>query len=317
MLAQGCVRRADDDADPATGETTEEGSESQQSGRNRRAQASRRPTAGATCSGRDDCSGDQVCVQGTCRYRATSVSGELLAAAAAAQEATGDWQGAMETYESAFERFREADAPVPPSIGCLAAELTLRNATDAESRERGATQADLCFRTTVPAHPARRPVLAALARLRFEGLDMNLFDGEEPAERFFTREATRPTVDVVRSDVQMPDLEPETRSHTAVRELIEGEDGRRMIAECMVQDWEGRHESEASAEIVLRFSSRLVDMGSYDVYQPRIEVERTTTSEDGFEPCLARSLPDLFDPDNRSIRGESWNQAIRINATIR
>ncbi len=318
VLALGCRRRPNTPAE-TPGADTAEGSitTENESGRHRRAQASRRPAAGATCAGRDGCSSDQVCVGNMCRYRATSVSGEILAAAAAAQEANGDWEGAIETYGAAFERFREADAPVPPSIGCGAAELTLSNARDADARERGARQADLCFRTTVAGHPARGPVLRALARLRYEGLEIVLFDAEEPAERFFTREASRPTVDVVRSEIQMPDLEPEPRSHTAIRELIEGEDGRRMIAECFVQDWEGRHEPEASAEIVLRYTTRLRDMGSYDVYEPQIEVQRTTESEDGFEACLARSLPDLFDPNNRSIRGEPWNQAIRLNATIR
>lgn len=318
-VAAGCQRRpgltpepGEGSGEAAAGATPEEG----ESGRAGRAQASRRTPAGATCSGREDCSSDQLCVDGRCDYRETSVSGEILAAAAEAQEQTGDWEGAIENYQNAFTRFREAEAPVPPRVACTAAELTLRSARDPEARERGARQADLCFRSTVAGHPARLPVQRALARLRYEGLDIALFDAEEPAERFFTQEPSRPTVDVVQIDLQMPDLEPEPRSHQTMRERVQSEDGRRMIAECFVQDWELRHESEASAEVVLRYSSRLRDMGTYDVFEPVIAVDRTTTAEDGFEPCLARSLPDLFDPNQRTGRGDPWSQAVRITARI-
>ncbi|MCB9596296.1 MAG: hypothetical protein H6719_26475 [Sandaracinaceae bacterium] len=316
--ALGCQRRSGPTPDPTATESGDPATPSTDNpnGRARRAQASRRSAAGSTCAGREDCASDQICVSGTCRFRQTSVSGEILAAAAAGQEQTGDWDGAIETYQAAFARFREADAPVPPRIACTAAELTLRSARDPEARERGARQADLCFRTAVVGHPARVPVQRALARLRYEGLEIALFDAEEPAERFFTQEPSRPTVDVVQVDVQMPDLEPEPRSHTAIRDLVDGEDGRRMIAECFVQDWEVRHESEASAEVVVRYSTRLRDMGSYDTYEPQIAVERTSTAEDGFEPCLARSLPDLFGANHRAGRADPWNQAIRISARI-
>ena len=42
----------------------------------------------------------------------------------------------------------------------------------------------------------------------------------------------------------------------------------------------------------------------------------TTTAEDGFEPCLQAALTSLFDPNDRSIRGEPWNQAVRFAARI-
>lgn len=313
----GCQRRPGQ-GDPARGEgASEAASGSGDTPRSSRAQASRRPAAGATCSGRDDCTSDQVCVEGRCRFRATSVAGEVLASAAAAQVEAGDWEGAIETYEQSFGAFRDHDAPVPPEVACRAAELTLRSATDPAARERGARQADLCFRTTVAGHPLRDAARRALARLRYEGLEIALFDENEPAERFFTQEPSRPTVDVVQVEIQMPDLEPsEPSSHTAVRGTLQGEDGRRSIAECFVQDWELRHEPTATAELVFRYSTSLRDMGTYDIYVPNVVVEQVTTGEDGFEACLHRALPGLFDPNNRSMRGEPWNQAVRINARI-
>lgn len=283
----------------------------------RRAQASRRPPAGATCSGRDDCTSDQACVEGRCSYRETSVAGEVLAAAAEAQASSGDWDGALETYELAFRAFETADAPVPPEIACGAAELILRTATDAEARERGARRADLCFRITVPSHPARVAVRRALARLRFEGLDISLFDRAEPAERFFTQQQSRPTVDAVQVDVQMPDLEPrEPASHTAIRERLRSEAGTAAIAECFIQDWELNHDRAATADLRMAFTTRLRDMGTYDVYEPVLTITQTTTAQDGFEPCLAHALPSLFDPENRSLRGEAWEQTVRITARV-
>lgn len=314
-LASGCQRRPGPTSDPD--ETPSEDSTEARSDRNRRAQASRRPRAGATCAGHEDCTSDQVCIGGRCAYRNTSVAGEILAAAAMAQEQTGNWDGAMESYQTAFARFEEQDAPVPPEIACGAAELTLRTATDPDTRERGAEQADLCFRTTVSGHPARVPVQRALARLRYEGLDIALFDADEPAERFFTQEPSRPTVDVVVTELEMPDLEPEPAGFVAVREQLESAEGRRTVAECFIQDWEGRQQSEASAEIGIRYSTRLRDMGSYDVYERQISIEQTTSAEDGFEPCLANGLPSLFEADRRATRSESWNQVVRITARTR
>ncbi len=283
----------------------------------RRAQASRRPAAGATCSGRDDCTSDQVCVDSRCRYRETSVAGEVLASAAEAQAEAGDWNGALETYEQAFRAFDSADVPVPAELACGAAELILRTAPDAAARERGARRADECFRITVPGDPARLAVRRALARLRFEGLEIALFDREEPAERFFTQEPSRPTVDAVEVDVQMPDLEPrEIPVHTAVRERLRSEEGRVAIAECFISDWETNHDRSATADLRMAYTTRLRDMGSYDVYEPVMEIGATSAAQDGFEPCLAAALPNLFDPENRSMRGEAWNQTVRITAHI-
>ncbi|MBX3272570.1 MAG: hypothetical protein KF729_20085 [Sandaracinaceae bacterium] len=314
----GCQRRPGLSADPAARDTDAPATniDPAAAARGRRGQAGRRTPAGSACSGRDDCPSDQSCVDARCEYRATSVSGEILAAAAAAQEQAGDWDGAIETYQAALTRFSEASAPVPPRIVCAAADLTLRSARNAEARERGARAADQCFRAAVPGHPARAPVQRALARLRYEGLEIALFDADVPPERFFTQEPSRPTVDVVEVEIAMPDLEPASRSHAGVRERLQSDEGRRAVADCFVQDWEVRHEGAASAELVLRYSVRLRDMGSYDVFEPQLAFERTTRAEDGFEACLARSLPELFGANQRGTRGEPWNQAVRFAARV-
>lgn len=315
LALPGCQRRSGATEEPETGTETDPSAPA--SSEHQRAQASRRSAAGATCSGRDDCTSDQVCVENQCRYERTSVAGEILASAAVAQRLAGDWPGALASYESAFEAYEAEGAPIPPEVACAAALMILQSATDSEAREHGATRADLCFRTTVPGHPARREVQQAVARLRYEGLELARFDADEPADRFFTGQRTRPTVDAVEVQVQMPDLEPrELPSHTAVRERLDGEDGHRAVADCFIQDWEIRHEPRASGEIVVRFSTRLRDMGDYDVYIPGIEVESTSAGDDGFEPCLARTLSTLFDPDDRSIRGDNWSQAVRITASV-
>jgi hypothetical protein len=318
LAALGCQRRSPLTAEPQeTREPNQGGQTPRGASSSRRAQASRRPPAGATCSGRDDCTSDQVCVDERCRYRDTSVAGEVLASAAEAQAEAGDYAGALETYEAAFTEFERRDAPVSPEIACGAAELILRTATDPDGRERGARRADLCFRITVPGHPARLAVRRALARLRFEGLEIGHFDAERPVERFFTRGASRPTVDALAIDVQMPDLEPNgPPSHNAIRERLRSEEGRGAVGECFIQDWETNHDRSATADLRFAFASRLRDMGTYDVYEPSVTIAQTSTAQDGFEPCLARALPALFDPENRSLRGSDWQQAVRITVRI-
>jgi hypothetical protein len=323
LLASGCQRRTgigpepqEQPAQPAASPNAPAPTPSTTAGR--RAQASRRPPAGMTCTSRESCTSDQVCVDGRCRYRETSVAGEVLAAAAEGQAEAGDWNGALETYEQAFAAFERQRAPVPPEIACSAAELALRTATDAEGRERGARRADLCFRITLPGDPGRQAVRRALARLRFEGLEIRLFDQEEPAESFFTQQPSRPTVDAVAVEVQMPDLEPrETPAHTAIRTRLQSDEGRAAIAECFLQEWEVRHGRSATANLALAYSTRVVDLGDYDDYEPVITVGQTTTAQDGFEPCLAAALPNLFDTNNRSLRGgTAWNQTVRVTAHV-
>ena len=80
----------------------------------------------------------------------------------------------------------------------------------------------------------------------------------------------------------------------------------------------GRTRAElAAAELVIAFSTRTRDMGDYDVREPRVEISSREAGEDGFGPCLARSLPDLFDRNDRSLRGESWTQSVRFTAQVR
>lgn len=274
---------------------------------------SARPPAGTSCMGREDCPSDQVCVESICRFRETSVAGEILASAARAQVEAGDWEGAIRTYDQAIEHFDTAHAPVPPDILCGSASLILRTAADTDARERGARRADACFRASLPGAPEREEVRRAVARLRFEGLDTALFDRTEPAERFFTQEPSRPTVDALAIDVELP--ESEDAGVAQVREQLAAEPARRAIAECFVQDWELRHERSASASLVVRYSTRLHDMGTYDVYEPTISVEKTTVAEDGFEPCVAHALSSVMTAP-RAGRVVAWQTSMSITARV-
>jgi hypothetical protein len=270
---------------------------------------SKRPPTGTSCAGRDDCPSDQVCVDRSCRYRTTSIAGEILSTSAAAQVEAGDWEGAVRTYDQAIEAFNTAHAPVPPELLCESAAIILRTSTDAEGRERGAQRADRCFRSSLPGFPPREEVRRAVARLRFEGLDVALFDRADPAERFFTAEPSRPTVDALAIDLQLP--ESEEHGIEPLRAQLAGDAARRAIAECFVQDWELRHERSASASLVVRFSTRLHDMGTYDVYEPELIIERTTAAEDGFEPCVAAALPSAI-TFPRGARVVAWQTSLDI-----
>ncbi|MDQ3032278.1 MAG: hypothetical protein M3Y87_07675 [Myxococcota bacterium] len=278
-----------------------------------RAGPTSRPPAGMSCAGREDCPSDQVCVRAACRYRETSVAGEILATAAQGQVEAGDWEGAIRTYDQAFEQFETAHAPIPPELLCASASLILRTATEAEARERGTRRADQCFRASLPGAPEREEVRGAVARLRFEGLDTALFDRDEPAERFFTQDPSRPTIDALAIDVQLPDSEEPGAQH--IRDQLAGEAAHRAIAECFVQDWELRHERSAQASLVVRYSTRLHDMGTYDVFEPEVVVEKTTVAEDGFEPCVASALASTITAP-RGSRVVAWQTAMEITARV-
>lgn len=273
----------------------------------------KRPPTGTTCGGRDDCPSDQVCVDGTCRYRETSVAGEILAASAGALVEAGDWEGAIRTYDDAIQAYNDAHAPVPAELLCGSASILLSTSTDADGRERGARRADQCFRSSLPGYPAREDVRRAVARLRFEGLDVALFDRAEPAERFFTGEVTRPTIDALAIDVQIPDAEDATLA--PLRTALATDAARRAIAECFVQDWEVRHERNARASLVVRFATHLRDMGTYDVYEPELTLEQTTVSQDGFEPCVAGALQTAI-TFPRGARTVAWQTTVDIDVQV-
>lgn len=273
----------------------------------------RRPPAGTTCSGRTDCPSDQVCVDGRCRHRDTSVAGEILAAAADAQVEAGEWEGALRAYDEAITAFETARAPVPGEVLCRAASLALRTARDADGREIGARRADQCFRATLAGEPLRGEVARALARLRFEGLDAALFDRADSAERFFTQEASRPTLDALQIDLVIPD--GDESGLASLREALGGEAARRALGECFEQDWEVRHERSASASLVVRYTTHMRDMVTYDIFEGELGFEPTTTAVDGFEPCVAHALTNVVRLPNRS-RIVQWQTSLDIAVRV-
>jgi hypothetical protein len=272
--------------------------------------------AGATCAGTPDCPSDQVCVSKRCQYQHTSVAGEVLASAGAAQLEAGDFPGAVRTFDEAIDAFSQAEAPVPPVVLCSAAIAAMQEGSSPDARERAARRADACLRGSLPGDTKRAKVLEALTRLRYEGLDPRLFDQPEPAERFFTKEPSRPTVDAIDITFQFP--ETDERGFTEVLQVLKGEEARRAISDCFIQDWDLRHERRVSAALLLKFRSTMRDMGTYDVFRPEAEVTQTTLAQDGFEPCVAGALtamlPDAL-PQNLGRRVQ-WQQPFEITARL-
>lgn len=277
------------------------------------AELARRAPTGTTCGGRADCPVDQVCVESRCRHRATSVAGEILSSSARALAEAGDWEGAIATYQEAVAAYQAVRAPVPAELLCESAALLLGTATTPEAREAGAARADACFRASLPGFGPREEVRRAVARLRFQGLDVSLFDRESPPERFFTQAQSAPTVDAVTIEVAIAgDEQP---GLAAIRAQLEGDMARRAIAECFIQDWEVRHERSARGSLLARYSTRLRDMGTYDTYEPELLIDKTTVAEDGFEPCVARALAAILSAP-RAGRVVSWRVPFEVSARI-
>ena len=253
--------------------------------------------AGSTCAGVADCPRDQACVAGICRYRRTSTSGEILAAAAKAQVDAGDVGGAVRTYAQAIQAFRDAEAPVPPDLACGAAAAALRVANDPASRETAASYADTCFRSSLPGDATRVEVERVLARLRFDGLDVALFDRERPAERFFTKQQSRPTTDAIEIAIDLPD--GDQTGYGTLSESLRSEPARTAIAECFVADWELHHQRSVEASLMLKFDTTMRDMGDYDVFQSNPEVTAVGDATEGFAPCVAEKLHEAVQPGPR------------------
>jgi hypothetical protein len=250
-----------------------------------------------------------------CGYRLTSAAGEVLAAAARAQVDAGDLEGAGRTYEQAFAAFAAAEAPLPVRVICGAAATALRAARTPEARETAAKSADRCFRRSLPGAPERADVQLALARLRYDGLDLSRFDEAEPAERFFSAPPSRPTVDAIDLAIDLVE-QPEQPGFTDLRAAVLGEPARQAIADCFIQDWELRHERQATASLVVKLTSRLRDMGDFDTYEAAIEVQKTTLADDGFEPCVSNALGVALGTRPRLNRLVAWQTPLEIAARL-
>ncbi len=271
--------------------------------------------SGTTCGGRSDCAGEQVCVASVCRFRRSSVMGEVLTTAAMAQLEAGDVSGAVRTYDRVLEAYEAHDAPVPAEVLCGAAGAALRAAETPEEREIAARRADACFRGSLPGDESRRQVERAVGRLRYDGLDLSLFDRDQPAARFFTEDPSRPTVDAVEIALELPDRD--IAGYEAVRASLQSEDATRAIAGCFIRDWESRHERSASAALTVDLTTRLRDMGDYDVYTGQISITPTGDAAGGFVDCVAQALTGLFERGPRLGRSISWREEIEVTTRLR
>lgn len=268
--------------------------------------------AGSTCGGRSDCAADQVCVEQVCRYRRTSAAGEVLATAAELQRTGGDVHAAHETYRAAVAAYESASAPVPPDVLCGAALAALALRESPDDRERGAHAAHRCLHGSLPGHAMRTEVVRQLASMRHEGLTLTALDEAEP-QSFFSEATTRPTLDAVEVDIHVS--AEDAFGYDQIAPRLTGEAARRGVAECFVQDWEQRHLRDARAGLLLKLTTRLRDMGGFEIYSGRVEVQ--SSAEDGFEACVARVLSGLVEEGPRLGRATIWQVPIEVRARLR
>lgn len=304
FLCAACFGQGQSPADPE--ETRDEPGEAH-------ASAPTSNAAGSTCGGRSDCAADQACVGQVCRYRRTSAAGEVLATAAEHQRESGDDHAAHETYALALAAYESAHAPVPPDVLCGAALAALALRESPDDRERGARTAHRCLHGALPGHAMRNEVVRALAGMRYEGLSLSALDESEP-EAFFTEATSRPTVDAIDVTIVVSGGSA-AAGYDQVEPKLTGEAARRGIAECFVQDWEERHVREARASLLLKLTTRLRDLGNFEIYMGRVEVQQTTERE-GFEGCVARVLSALVEDGPRLNRAAIWQLPIDARARL-
>ncbi len=274
------------------------------------------PPAGSTCTGA--CPREQVCVGGVCRYLHASASGELLATGAAAQLQVGDVDGALESYDRAAEAYRSASAEVPPDVLCGAALAALRAGTEHEQREAAAARCDACFRGSLPGYAMRREVQSALARLRFDGLDVGAFDEAAPPTRFFSQEPSRPTTDAI--EIAISFGESDEAGFAELTERLRGDASQRIIGDCFVEDWQRSHERSLHADLLLKLRTRLRDMGDYDIFEPEIEIVPASGagSPEGFATCVATGLTTSTVEDLPRFRRQisPWQEPFEVGVRV-
>ncbi len=272
--------------------------------------------AGSSCTDRSGCGLEQLCVERRCVYEVTSRAGEVLSVSARNQMDAGDFDGALTTYREAARAFEAKEAPLPAPVACGGALAALEVAESAPSREEAAREAYRCFRNSLPGEPLRDEVQARLARLRFDGLDLTHFDADEPPDRFFTRDPSRPSADAIQMSLDLP--ESDKTGFEQLRESLLADDARRAIGQCFASQWEATHTRSAEASLLLRFQSRLRDMGSYDVYSPTVSVEAPEEAgETPFGGCLAEALTEALAPGPRVGRTVSeWQEGFTVNARV-
>jgi hypothetical protein len=157
-------------------------------------------------------------------------------------------------------------------------------------------------------------VTRALARLRYDGLDLERFDRGDRADRFFTKQPSRPTIDAMEIALDLP--ERDHSGYQALATALRGEAATRAISDCFVQDWELRHQREVQASLVLKYATRMRDMGDYDVFEPQVDVTQTSLAQEGFEPCVAQALTEALRPGPRSTRAVDWQEPFAVGARL-
>jgi hypothetical protein len=271
--------------------------------------------AGADCEATSDCRAEQTCVDGRCRPLRTTVEGELLAAAAAEQLAAGDARASYETYVTALRAYEQASVPIPPDVLCGSAEAALSCSREEVPRELAARRADACFRGSLPADPARARVLAKLAALRYEGLELAAFDQAEPPSQFFTAPRSRPDPGAVQVRIALEGTPGPGGDE--IDQRLKAAPLAQAATACFLEDWELHHQRTVEARLDLEVSSRLRDMGEYDIYEAHVAVSRTGLGERGFSPCVARALESAFAESFRMSRIVSWRARAVVRATSR
>lgn len=270
---------------------------------------------GLSCRSGRDCPAAQDCVAGVCHHAETSRAGEILAVGASNQMEAGDLKGALTSFEEARQAFERVEAPVPAPILCGAAVAALRLADDEATREEAAQAADRCFRGSLPGDPLRAEVQGRIAQLRFDGIDLKLFDQEEAAAMFFVEEPSRPTADAIQVSLDLP--ASTSTGFDALQEALLSEKARVEIRSCFVADWERSHDRSITADLVLRFRTRLRDMGDYDAYAAEVSVTEAEEGSQLFATCLSKGLTEALQPGPRVGRVVSaWQEAFLVQASV-
>lgn len=254
-----------------------------------------------------------------CRPTNTSATGEILAAIAATAASQNQHASAIRNYGAAIEAFRKRGAPVPAELICDLASASLTGAATREARELAAQHADQCLRAAPNGLPNRTKVVQELAALHIEGLDPTHFDAPQPASVFFTAEPDKPRADAVEIEMDFP-----TRDVPGFADLTAGlraASVRDSVSQCFIADWETRRQNRAEANLGLKFTTRMRDMGDYDAFEPSVEVTLKATAAEPatgtpFGNCVMRGVQSALGTGPKLNRVVAWEENVRVIAHL-
>ncbi len=184
-----------------------------------------------TCSTSVDCKDELRCFDHTCRRTARSTVGDYFAAHGALAKQKGDLEQAINDYTQALAHYDAEKIALPPDVDCAYGAALAAAAGNKEHAEMGARVLHRCLLAVPAGSRLREQALAALAPLGDAGLDPVLLGANKVADKYLTKEPSRPSSDKVQITVTA-NPQPTGKSYQQIPDKLKEPDMRAALVGC-------------------------------------------------------------------------------------